>query len=380
MRYALMSILCSTLLCISGCFDKPAKITEPVTAPTLSTPEIISPAVTSTVGDNRAVLFGITNFADGEVLPGCAEDAQAWADFLLKETNGLFTDDKVIVCKDKEVTKKNVLAKLDWLLSDCKAGDVRVFFYSMHGAPIDDDGKDETDGQDEIVCLWDFNWQEGTFLRDDELRAILKARVPANITLYVYGIFDTCHAGGMPRITNPREIPKTWPKPAPEHLRPRKKSATARAKEADLPNVAFLLPCEEWEYSKSITIGNDSFGLFTRSLHTELRTGGRGRYVNTIISDTRKRIIRDGWKDQNPRADGALIAKPFAILQRLSNRAEIITIDKDSNVIYSPNVFDEAVKSFQERKKFPDCANGRCGSSSWNTNVKTTKTKPGQVR
>ena len=296
------------VLFLAGCKERLENYEPPVQ---LTISETV-PEAGSRVQENRAVLCGITNFKDGEVLPGCREDAQSIGKFLREETGGLFHS--VIELLDDECVKARVMAAWEDCLLRAVAGDTRLVSYSAHGAKIR--GGPESDGQDELLTCWDFNWTESTFIRDDELRNLL-LRVPNGVNAYV--ILDTCHSGGMQRVVLSNQKVRQWPKLAPENLRPLA-GAKSRAKLSDLPNVAILAMCEEDEYSLSMTVGNDVYGAGTRAWLPELRTGGRGRFFNTIAQDTRKRLKAEGNKDQNPRADGGLIAKPFSVLQRLHNR------------------------------------------------------------
>ncbi|MBL8060358.1 MAG: caspase family protein [Chthonomonas sp.] len=96
---------------------------------------------------------------------------------------------------DKDATGKNFLENIKWLATTAKAGDNVVFYYSGHGAQLEDDkAKEPTPGDkiDETLVLAD-----GTLVIDDlfdEVKGILTAN-GVNVTF----VFDSCFSGGMSR-------------------------------------------------------------------------------------------------------------------------------------------------------------------------------------
>jgi len=73
-----------------------------------------------------------------------------------------------------------------------KPGDTLVFHYSGHGSQVrDTEGDELEDGKDEIICPWDFNWEDG-FIKDDDFRATFQ-ELRKGVHLEV--ILDSCHSG-----------------------------------------------------------------------------------------------------------------------------------------------------------------------------------------
>ena len=95
----------------------------------------------------------------------------------------------VALLQNNKATKKAVLAAL----ANAAKADFMIVFYSGHGGsdPFGDtDMKDEPDGKDEYLCLYD------TYLRDNEIWSIIKSKKGR-----VWMIFDCCHSETMFRAT-----------------------------------------------------------------------------------------------------------------------------------------------------------------------------------
>ncbi len=96
---------------------------------------------------------------------------------------------------DKDATGKNFLENIKWLATTAKAGDNVTFYYSGHGAQLENDKAKEPDPKDKIdetLVLAD-----GMLVVDDifdEIKGILTAN-GVNVTF----VFDSCFSGGMSR-------------------------------------------------------------------------------------------------------------------------------------------------------------------------------------
>jgi len=139
-------------------------------------------------GINRvAFCMGLNNYpGTSNDLKGCVNDAKNWANIL--KNNYQFNN--VLVALDNEMTKKNVVSKINNLSKDLKLGDIFVITYSGHGTSVPDQNGDEADGRDEAWCLYD-----GTFI-DDDIRNIV-AKLPNGVKLTI--ISDSCHSGTVTR-------------------------------------------------------------------------------------------------------------------------------------------------------------------------------------
>jgi len=87
------------------------------------------------------------------------------------------------------------------------ADDVCLFFFSGHGSNIpDEEGGDEVDRYDEVICPWDTTAEIGNVISDDELGDWL-AECKGNVAV----ILDTCMSGGFTKGIE--EIVKSVPNP-----------------------------------------------------------------------------------------------------------------------------------------------------------------------
>jgi hypothetical protein len=148
----------------------------------------------------QALCVGINEFKSLPVsswLNGCVNDANDIAKALKKFG---FTSRNTTVLRDKEATKKNVMAALEAMVDKAKPGDHLVFTFSSHGTQVPSipgDGDEEPDNLDEVFACHDIrsageDWDRKTVISDDELRVLFE-RVPRGVLLEV--LLDTCHSG-----------------------------------------------------------------------------------------------------------------------------------------------------------------------------------------
>lgn len=148
----------------------------------------------------KALLVGINAYDEG-ALRGCVNDVIRMNHVLTHHFGFTKNSDKRMLV-DGSATSENILARLEWLVSDAKAGDVLFFHYSGHGSQmvdVDYDLDEEPDGLDEIICPVDLNWRDKV-VKDDDFARIF-ATVPADVNLTV--ILDCCHSGGGLREFGP---------------------------------------------------------------------------------------------------------------------------------------------------------------------------------
>ncbi len=145
---------------------------------------------------HKALLTGINNYKYISDLRGCINDVRDVQKLLAEEFG--FSSANIRVLTDEQVTKERVLKEWKWLLAGAKRGDQLVFHYSGHGSQIADKDGDEDDGVDELICLYDMDFDDPqTYLLDDELRE-MTSRVPDGVNLTI--IFDSCHSGTATRM------------------------------------------------------------------------------------------------------------------------------------------------------------------------------------
>ena len=105
-------------------------------------------------------------------LERCVNDITNVYDVLVKYFGFAAADIKML--SDKRATKKAILAGLGSMVGKGKPGDTLVFHYSGHGSQVrDTEGDELEDGKDEIICPWDFDWEDG-YIKDDDFHAMFQ--------------------------------------------------------------------------------------------------------------------------------------------------------------------------------------------------------------
>ncbi|GEM47303.1 caspase family protein [Deinococcus cellulosilyticus] len=135
--------------------------------------------------ENRALLVGLAEYKDPKAnLRGPETDVK-----LIQEVIGQigFTPDQVHVLLDRQATRANILSQMrTWLTEGVGPNDRVIFYYSGHGAQVNDRSGDESDGCDESIVPYDLN-----VILDDEIQTILQ-QVKAREILVM---FDSCFSG-----------------------------------------------------------------------------------------------------------------------------------------------------------------------------------------
>ncbi len=103
-----------------------------------------------------------------------------------------FDHANISVLQDEDATMGDVLAELNDKVNQSRAGDLLVFYFTGHGSHQDDTSGDESDREDELLCLYD-----GYLLDDRLFDAWKNVRRGARVLT----ISDSCHSG-----TNMRKI------------------------------------------------------------------------------------------------------------------------------------------------------------------------------
>lgn len=140
----------------------------------------------------NALCVGINDYpGTNSDLSGCVNDANDWAAEL--KGRGYAVESLL----DEKATRKGMVDALTKLIGNSKAGDSLVFTYSGHGSWLPDDGGDEPDGRDEMLCPYDIDQEQ--YLMDDDLALIFKGK-PKDVRLYF--ISDSCHSGSVARFAS----------------------------------------------------------------------------------------------------------------------------------------------------------------------------------
>jgi hypothetical protein len=142
----------------------------------------------------KAVLVGINYKGSDAQLNGCINDIRNINNILIN--NCEYKSENIRILTEEHAispTKKNMEDNINWLVRDIKAGDTLIFYYSGHGANINDRNGDETDGKDEVLVPLDYN--ANGVISDDWLFTNMANKVPQNATLWSFT--DCCHSGTM---------------------------------------------------------------------------------------------------------------------------------------------------------------------------------------
>lgn len=142
----------------------------------------------------KAFLVGINEYMIPNAnLRGCVNDTKNMYDILTNIYK--FPADNIRVVNDLRATKQGIIDRLNWLVTDVKAGDELIFHYSGHGSQVRDRNGDELNDQlDEILCPTDLDWNDP--LTDDYLAIVLKS-LPVGVFFTM--LCDSCHSGSMTR-------------------------------------------------------------------------------------------------------------------------------------------------------------------------------------
>jgi uncharacterized caspase-like protein len=139
----------------------------------------------------RAVVVGINDYTvldpTGQSnLNYCVRDAQAMY-WMLIDAFG-FDPSNVYYYADAAASRTNILRALRYITTTAEAGDVGCFYYSGHGARVQDPNSPGTFY--EAICPY-----SGNFISDFEMYQIADNLEPSVLNFTI--ILDSCHSGGM---------------------------------------------------------------------------------------------------------------------------------------------------------------------------------------
>ncbi|KAK4513246.1 uncharacterized protein ATC70_011814 [Mucor velutinosus] len=151
-------------------------------------------------GRKKALLIGINYFNTSAQLNGCINDVRNIKDFITT-LYGFKEQDMVILTDDQPANSKfyptrvNILAAMQWLVSDSKPNDSFFLHYSGHGGRVVDTSGDEDDGYDETIFPVDHDKYKGESgqIVDDLMHDIMVKPLVEGCRLTC--IFDSCHSG-----------------------------------------------------------------------------------------------------------------------------------------------------------------------------------------
>jgi metacaspase-1 len=150
---------------------------------------------------DKALLLGINSYKSVSQLRGCENDVLGMRGLLTDVYK--FDPSNVKVLLNSEVTKAQVKPLLKWIYQDTQPGDRLVLHFSGHGSYTADLTGDEPDKRDELICLYDMDFdKKESYLLDDELRDwTLKLQKDRQLVV----VLDNCHSGTGTRKIIPPE-------------------------------------------------------------------------------------------------------------------------------------------------------------------------------
>lgn len=103
--------------------------------------------------------------------------------------------DDIVCLYNNEANYAAVSDGITQVLSRCNEGDFFFFYYSGHGANVEDESGDEADGQDEALCLVTpdgrLDWEQ--FMTDDQFAELVSSNCPEGVNVII--MCDCCHSG-----------------------------------------------------------------------------------------------------------------------------------------------------------------------------------------
>ena len=257
---------------------------------------------------DKALIVAI-NAYDSAPLRGCLQDQQEYAKFLTSKCN--FPMGAIHLLSDKQATTKNILDRLDWLVSNNQPGDRLFFAFSGHGVQVATRNPElELDGLNEALVPYEFDWTEQHMIQDKQLKGIF-SKLPQGCKLIFCS--DSCHSGDLDRSLNPTyRAPRTYPLTPDMEWRiqtivnemPQIKDHTIERTLDNSSNVVLLAGCKSTQTSADAQIGNKYHGVFTYYLLDTLNN----KDINTVslsvvIGETIKKLHKAGY-EQTPQVCG----------------------------------------------------------------------------
>lgn len=251
----------------------------------------------------KALCVGINNYGSlRNNLKGCINDAEAWAQVLSQNYD--FPQSDIVILRDAEATKLNMLNGLKSLMAGAKAGDVLVFTNSSHGSYVAEKNGDEPK-YDEILCPYDIM---SNHIVDDELRELF-ANLPKDVNLTL--VLDNCHSGSGSRMfPTPDDRrsrfldPSERNLPTLDDLKIEKPESDTKYPESGM-NEILLSGCSDIQSSYDAMIGGKYHGAMTyyalqaiREANYDLTYSQLHQALKSLISDYPQNPQLEG-KDEN---------------------------------------------------------------------------------
>jgi len=255
----------------------------------------------------RALLIGINNYVSDKQtdktkgsewfnLDGCINDLDAMKSLLTIHYS--FSDNNIIVLKEKDASRKNILNNLDLLAKETKKGDAVFIYYSGHGSQVRNSLSEEQDKLDEAIVPVDA--AEGApYIRDKELAPLFDRILDNGVMLTI--VFDCCHSGSLSRGQPENVLPKCRYLPMDTvDIKDPTRIETPPA----LNGALMLSACQDFEFASEIV--NDDMqpqGAFTFAFIKALTQSQYEESAENVLLRT-SAILKNRGKSQIPVIEG----------------------------------------------------------------------------
>ena len=248
----------------------------------------------------KALLVGINLYGGPNQLQGCVNDIMS-AHRLLNEQYSWLPTDTINVITDAQATTANILTGLKWLVSNVKAGDQILFWYSGHGSQLID-GNSATD----CICPVDFRFTANTSIGAQQFHDIFSTLPPGVLANWVS---DSCHSGALEGDTSKgfKHIPKCIINP---DIGANKQSYfnVKSFKNVEL-EIGYIAGCGSSETSCDAYIGGAHCGALSYYLINNIKNMGE-QSIDAITEQTRQDLISNNYS-QTPCCSGNRTNLPF---------------------------------------------------------------------
>ena len=296
---------------------------------------------TGAFAEKYALLVGINQYPHVRSLKGSVNDITQVKRVLVQDLG--FADGNIRVLTDAQATKANIVAALDSLAKQTKAGDSLLWYYSGHGFSMQDvDGdeavRDPDDHYDEILVPYDavpFPRERATdpnttMLGDDEIARALSGMAGRRMVV----VFDSCHSGSALRGLGDTDSRSLYPGFVPPEM-PKTRSLVHTKQPLDLTGpVIFVSAAGSLQSASDVgEFEGERHGAFTAGLLRSIRKAGPDwQYTlswEELFRRTKDDMLSQGFTGQTPtiQAPGGLTKRSIAEFFDPSPSSEIADLD-----------------------------------------------------
>lgn len=279
----------------------------PPPPPDPQTTSSLTPLREDVVARRRALLVGVNDYKyDDDIsdLGGTANDVDAMRDVLVRRFG--FTESDLVVLKDKQATKANILKSFrEHLIASAGADTIAVFYYSGHGSQMYDTSGDEPDSYDETIVAHDSGRSAdhpNNDISDDEFNALLTDL--GKKTRHTTVILDSCHSGSGVRAAGKVRSapPDERGRPAEATAKGRKQDPSSRWRETATA-YALISGARTDEFSYERAMSGKTMGALTWSLTRALWRAGKNDTYRDIMAGVQSEVSQS-FPKQHPQLEG----------------------------------------------------------------------------